>query len=238
MLDPSRRTLFVRRKRRAVPASPEDEESSSPKAAASAVAVGLPVGSPTTNDSMLRQEVERNSAAIQRIWSVLRSSGLKESSGSEDEAGKPVRAVERFKTQLRRDELVKTAAVMGLQAPPPSDSLPKARKRFKTTLQTEIQRRREAEFKQREDAAAAAYHEVKYDEVHAANAELHAKIEAMAVPTTTVHTNAAPQATSHDHVKRKIKKLIHPDRIPTHLRNSPRVQEYSTSLAQGLDSCF
>ena len=64
------------------PASPEDEESSSPKAAASAVAVGLPVGSPTTNDSMLRQEVERNSAAIQRIWSVLRSSGLKESSGS------------------------------------------------------------------------------------------------------------------------------------------------------------
>ena len=68
------------------------------------------------------------------------------------------------------------------------------------------QRRREAEFKQREDAAAAAYHEVKYDEVHAANAELHAKIEAMAVPTTTVHTNAAPQATSHDHVKRKIKK--------------------------------
>ena len=129
---------------------------------------------------------------------------------------------------------------MGFAAPPSSEPITKARHRFSETLQGEVKRRQEAEFKYKEGVARTAYHERIYDEVHAVNLELHARSgwgpAASAAPAAPLAQSGTEPTLAH--AKRKLRKLIHPDKIPSHLRESPQVQEYSTSLSQDFDSCF
>lgn len=126
------------------------------------------------------------------------------------------------------------AAVVGV-AVPPSDSLSKARKRVKTALRSNRKRRHDAEVQ-------AAYAEHKYDEVHLANAELHAKVvelnERQPPPQPPPPTTAAPQPQSVDHYRRKVQQVVHPDRVAAHLRHVPEVMEWSTAVSQEVESCF
>ena len=225
----------VQRKRRAVPASPEAEARIPPEASP-AVAVGTPVGpAPSADPSLERSErIEAKLDKVLKYMRVFERHGFKESSGSEDDGKKPERAMRRFQENIGKAELRKTAVVMGLQPAPATETLPQMRKRFKVTLQAEAAGRRKAEFRQKQDTAFAAYAEHKYDEVCKANAEMHATVDEMKKGPPAA-TNKPPR---DDCARRQAYRLVHPDRIPANLRDSPQVQEYSTALAQRVEDYF
>lgn len=135
----------VQRKRRAVPASPE-ETPASPQTAAPAVAIGTPIDALPQTEGPTR-DIELH-AKVDKILGYVRAferRGLKESSGSEDEAGKPARALDRYEETLRKDEQAETAKAMGLVPVLATESLETTRRRFKGTLDAEIDKRIEAE---------------------------------------------------------------------------------------------
>ena len=161
--------------------------------------------------------------------------GFKESSGSEDEAGKPERAMARFEEVLRKDEQAETAKAMGLVPVPSTETLEWTRRRFKGTLDSETEKRVQAEAAADRATKKSVAYKRKYEDT---KNELQSKIDKLNKKALASAATASAPRSSDGKIKRRGQLLVHPDRIPAHLRNSPSVQEYSTSLSQGVDKFF
>ena len=246
----------VQRKRSAAPGSPE---AASPKAAAPGVAIGTPVGAAPqtgglTRDNELHAKVDQMCANQEKFFALLlKERGVKVSSGSEDEAGKPARALDRYEHKLRNDELGRTAAVLGVALPPTADSLADNRQLFKDTLDVETKKRGRAEAAEAVERAArtaraavleererASTLKRKYKDARRATTAANAAATAATEDARRLKLeceDARAKIADHEKKRRKVQRAVHPDRIPAELRTS-EVRQYSTITSQEINAVY
>ena len=138
---------------------------------------------------------------------------------------------------MREDEARATAAVLGVAVPSPPEPSQTTQQRIASAFAKERKKVKTAEHLKHKAEVEAAYDREKYEEAHAQNEALHHR-HGEWHPAAPAPAQSSSETSSMAHVKRKVRKLVHPDKIPNNLKTNADVREYSTSLSKRVDACF
>ena len=130
-----------------------------------------------------------------------------------------------------------TAAVGGVPTPSQPEPAQTTQQRIASAFANERKKVKTAEHLKHKAEVEAAYDREKYEEAHAQNEALHNR-HGEWQPAAPAPVQSSSETERLARAKRKVHKLVHPDKIADHLKTNAGVREHSTSLSQGVDACF